>query len=45
MNGTTVSTRNEGRVEICYNNTYGTICDDLWNEQAAQVVCRTFNLF
>ena len=29
----------EGRVEICINNTYGTICDDLWDEFDARIVC------
>ena len=39
MNGSAPS-EGRGRVEICYNNTYHTICDDLWDEQAARVVCR-----
>ena len=31
---------NEGRVEICFNNLWGTICDDLWGFEEAEVVCR-----
>jgi len=28
-----------GRVEICLSGNYGTICDDIWNNQDASVVC------
>ena len=39
MNGTEPSVR-EGRVEICYDNVYGSICDDFWDILDASVVCR-----
>ena len=36
MNG---SSATEGRVEVCYNVEYGSVCDDYWDELEARVVC------
>jgi len=32
--------KNQGRVEICYDNQWGTVCHSSWSVIDARVVCR-----
>ena len=33
-------TEAEGRVEVCFNSRWGTVCDNRWNENSTAVACK-----
>ena len=37
-------TYTEGRIEICLDDEWGTVCDQMWSDTDAGVVCRQLGL-
>ena len=40
LTGSSLNATNEGILEVCVNNQWGTVCDDSWNEVGADIACR-----
>ena len=39
------STKTEGRLEMCLNDRWGTVCDDSWHVTASAVTCRLLGMY